>query len=332
MLTRGLARRRQECARGQVRGRSRQPDHAQDFRCRVRIPDKRRQLGIHVNQKRDLLEAVRGISTIPTIPTVLEKITLLLQNPQTSAEEIGRAITTDQSLASKVLKLVNSAFYGFPGKISTITHAVVILGFSTIKNIVLTASIFDVFRKKGHRYAGFDMEKFWFHSIACGAASQSVAKFIGSSEREEAFIAGLIHDVGKIIECQYLEKEFTQIVRETQQKNQLFFDSEKQLFEVTHQEIGGLLCQSWNLPENLQNAVKYHHNPSKSRSHYLTTAIVHCADILVRAMDLGNGGDNKIPRMSDQVWQSLGLENLSLQSLLENVNDEVEKTTIFMQI
>jgi HD-like signal output (HDOD) protein len=121
-------------------------------------------------------------------------------------------------------------------------------------------------------------------------------------------------------------------VRETRLKDQLFFDSEKQLYGVTHQEIGGILCESWNLPENLQNAVKFHHSPSKNRPQYLTTAIVHCADILVRAMDLGNGGDNKLPRIQDQVWQNLGLENLSLPTLLESINDEVEKTKIFMQI
>jgi len=286
-----------------------------------------------VKQQRDLLTTIRSISSIPTIPTVLEKITLLLQNPQTSADEIGRAITTDQSLSSKVLKLVNSAFYGFPGKISTITHAVVILGFSTIKNIVLTASIFDVFRKKGQAgLGGFDMERFWMHSIACGAASQSLAKCIGSSEREECFIAGLIHDVGKILLCQYLNEEFRAIVHETRSANSLFVDAEKRLFGVTHQEIGGVLCESWNLPENLQNAVKYHHTPSKNRAYYLTTAIVHCADILVRALDMGNGGDNRLPRLQDQVWQNLGLDNLSLPTLLENINDEVEKTKIFMQI
>lgn len=286
-----------------------------------------------MKQQRDLLTTIRSISSIPTIPTVLEKITLLLQNPQTSADEIGRAITTDQSLSSKVLKLVNSAFYGFPGKISTITHAVVILGFSTIKNIVLTASIFDVFRKKGQAgLGGFDMERFWMHSIACGAASQSLAKCIGSSEREECFIAGLIHDVGKILLCQYLNEEFRAIVHETRSANSLFVDAEKRLFGVTHQEIGGVLCESWNLPENLQNAVKYHHTPSKNRAYYLTTAIVHCADILVRALDMGNGGDNRLPRLQDQVWQNLGLDNLSLPTLLENINDEVEKTKIFMQI
>jgi HD-like signal output (HDOD) protein len=286
-----------------------------------------------VKPQQDLLKTIRSISSIPTIPTVLEKITMLLQNPQTSADEIGKAIITDQSLSSKVLKLVNSAFYGFPGKINTITHAVVILGFSTIKNIVLTASIFDVFRQKDEQQlGGFDMEKFWLHSIACGAAAQSIAKFIGSSEREECFIAGLIHDVGKIILCQYLNEEFLVIVRETGLKNQLYIESEQQLYGVTHQEIGGILCDSWKLPENLQNAVKFHHMPAKNHAHFLTTAIVHCADVIVRAMDLGNGGDNKLPRILPAVWQDLGLESIAMPSLLESVYDEVEKTKIFMQI
>jgi HD-like signal output (HDOD) protein len=280
----------------------------------------------------DLLATIKKISTIPTIPTVLEKITLLLQNPQTSAEEIGRAITTDQALASKVLKLVNSAFYGFPGRISTITHAVVILGFATIKNIVLTASIFDTFKKNDPANNNFDMEKFWFHSVAVGAASKSIAKFVGSSESEECFIAGLIHDIGKVICCQYLAAEFGQIVQLTNHMGQLFVESERQLFGATHMDIGGYLAESWNLPENLQYSVKFHHIPSKSRNHFMMTAIVHTADIFVRAMDYGNGGDAKIPSIDTVVWESLGLGSVPLEPLLEAISDEVEKATIFMQI
>jgi HD-like signal output (HDOD) protein len=290
-------------------------------------------ISLNVKQQHDLLKTIRGISSIPTIPTALEKITMLLQNPQTSADEIGKAIITDQSLASKVLKLVNSAFYGFPGKINTITHAVVILGFSTIKNIVLTASIFDAFKQKERQQlGGFDMEKFWLHSIACGAAAQSIAKFVGSSGKEECFIAGLIHDIGKIILCQYLNEEFLVIVRETRMKNQLYLESEQQLYGITHQDIGGILCESWKLPENLQNAVKYHHSPARNRAHFNITAIVHYADIIVRAMDIGNGGDNKLPRVEPNVWKELGLDNISMPALMDNVFDEVEKTKIFMQI
>jgi HD-like signal output (HDOD) protein len=278
------------------------------------------------------MQTIEGISTIPTLPTVIDKITRLLQNPKTSAEEIGRAVTTDQALTSKVLKLVNSAFYGFPGRISTITHAIVILGFSTVKNIVLTASIFDAFKRKGSAPGGFDMEQFWYHSIACGAASQAIARMIGSAEKEECFIAGLIHDIGKIILCQYLPSEFNQVIVNTRSKNILFYQSEKELFDMTHQEIGGYITERWNLPKNLQNAVKYHHIPSTSRDHYLTTAIVHCADIFVRALDFGNGGDMVIPLMADHVWKNLGLETASLQPLFESISDEVEKATVFIQL
>lgn len=280
----------------------------------------------------NMLEKIQTISTIPTLPTVIAKIAKLLQSPQTSAEEVGRAITTDQSLASKVLKLVNSAFYGFPGKISTITHAIVILGFSTVKNIVLTASIFDAFKNRKTVVSDFNFEKFWLHSIACGAAAQAIARHIGCKEKEECFIAGLIHDIGKIIECQYLPAEFMQVVAHVKEKNCLFYDAEKELFKTTHQEIGGFLAQRWNLPENLQNAIKYHHIPSPARSAYTVTAIVHTADILVRALDFGSGGDARIPLISDEAWKELKLEGVVLQALFETISDEVEKATVFMQL
>lgn len=285
-----------------------------------------------MQQKKAILHTIENISTIPTLPVVIEKLTRLLQNPKTSAEEIGKAITTDQSLASKVLKLVNSAFYGFPGRISTITHAIVILGFSTVKNIVLTASIFDAFRNKGGSIPGFDLEQFWQHSIACGAAAQSIAKQIGFAEKEECFIAGLIHDIGKIILCQYLPQEFESAVKLTQEKGCLFYESELELFDATHQEIGGNLAQRWRLPENLQNAVRFHHKPATVKDSFMITGIVSCADIFVRALDKGNGGDDKIPSLDETVWKNLGLEYINLPNLFDTITEEIDKALIFLQI
>jgi HD-like signal output (HDOD) protein len=277
-------------------------------------------------------KTLENVSTIPTLPIVIEKITRLLQNPQTSAEEIGKAITTDQALASKVLKLVNSAFYGFPGKISTITHAVVILGFATVKNVVLTASIFDAFSKRVSLSQNFDLGKFWLHSIACGAAAQCIARHIGFSAKEECFIAGLIHDVGKILMCNYLPDEFELVIRNRIQKDCLFYESEKEVLSITHQELGGIIAERWNLPPALQNAVKFHHYQVQDRDFQTVTGIVHASDILVRAMDIGNGGDNKIPQMSDTVWTNLGFESIQLQALLEDIESEVDKATVFMQL
>jgi putative nucleotidyltransferase with HDIG domain len=277
-------------------------------------------------------KTLENVSTIPTLPIVIEKITRLLQNPSTSAEEIGKAITTDQALASKVLKLVNSAFYGFPGKISTITHAVVILGFATVKNVVLTASIFDAFSKRVSLSQSFDLQKFWLHSIACGAASQCIAKHIGSSAKEECFIAGLIHDVGKILMCNYLPDEFEMVMQDRIRKDCLFYESEKEVLHITHQELGGVIAERWNLPKELQNAVKNHHYQTQDKDFSTVTGIVHAADILVRALDIGNGGDNKIPQMSDAVWTNLGFESIQLQTLLEDIESEVDKATVFMQL
>jgi HD-like signal output (HDOD) protein len=274
---------------------------------------------------------VESIANLPTLPTVLERITRLLQNPRTSAEEVGRAITTDQSLSAKVLRLVNSAFYGFPGRIGTITHAIVILGFATIKNIVLTASIFDAFKKRGRTIEGFDMEKFWMHSIACGAASQSLAKIVGFENKEECFIAGLVHDLGKVVLYQYLTEQFEQITSSIREHDGLFYDTELSLFEFTHQDVGGFLAEHWKLPTLLQNTIRYHHLPSPQHDNYMVTAIVHCADIFVRALDYGNGGDNKIPLISQRVWKDLEMEHINLLGFFENISDEIDKAMVFIQ-
>jgi putative nucleotidyltransferase with HDIG domain len=308
-------------------------DHAADFHRRIPVshPEELTRKS-PVNYQTDLRTAIENISGLPTLPTVIDRITRLLQNPQTSAEEIGKAITVDQALASKVLKLVNSAFYGFPGKIGTITHSVVILGFSTVKNVVLTASIFDIFHRKGSPLGSFDIEQFWKHSIATGAASQAIAKHIGFEQKETCFIAGLLHDIGKLILCHHMPAEFARIVNNAAAKEILFYESERELFDLTHCEVGDILTRKWNLPPELQQSVLHHHNPSPSHNHYMVTAIVHAADIFVRALDYGNGGDNKIPVMSENVWRNLGLEHLPLQPLVETIGDEVEKAMIFLQI
>lgn len=285
-----------------------------------------------MSDKINLLDELSDISSVPTLPTVVSRITTLLQNPQTSADEIGHVITTDQSLASKVLKLVNSAFYGFPGRISTITHAVVILGFSTIKNVVLTASIFEAFKASKSDDTYFDMGKFWMHSIACGAAAQTIAQQKGVPNKEEFFIAGLLHDIGKIIMLQYLPDEFEKVLHSLKEENRLFYDAELSMFSTPHPSIGGYLTELWNLPQNLNYAVKFHHNPSMEREHFEITAIVHAADIIVRALNLGNGGDFKIPSANADVWKYLNINEKTLPKLLYQINEEVEKATIFLQI
>lgn len=271
------------------------------------------------------------VSSLPTLPTVITKMSQLLQDPRTSAEEVGKAISKDQAIASKVLKLVNSAFYGFPGRISTITHAIVILGFGTVKNIVLTASIFDSFGGKGES-GPFDLEKFWLHSISVGAAAKVISRHTSFRAQEEAFIAGLLHDIGKIILSQFAKPQLAVALKIVAAKNCLFFDAEKEGLGITHQEVGGWLAGKWNLPKELAAAVQNHHYPHGAGDHARLAAIVHVADILIRAMGIGSGGDNKIPLLNQEAWKTVGIKDGTMQKLLEDIDEEVEKASVFLTI
>jgi len=266
-----------------------------------------------------------SLKSLQTQPDVIARITQLLQNPSTNAEVLGRAIRTDQVLASTVLKLVNSAFYGFPGRIGSISHAVVLLGFSTVKNIVLTATIMDIFKMNIN--SKFNMQDMWKHSLACGAAAQCLARALGIEQKEECFIAGLVHDIGKAIMFQLMPDDFIRVIECADKTKTLFYDSECKLLGINHQDIGGILIELWHLPAPTLNAVSYHHNPPGAQisADYTMTAIVHCADILARALGYGNGGDNKIPRISDNVWNTMGLDSVDLERLFDSIEIELER-------
>ncbi|MFP4520588.1 MAG: HDOD domain-containing protein [Fibrobacterota bacterium] len=283
-----------------------------------------------MQQKEELKQITDKITGLPTLPTVITRITQLMQNPHTTADEVGKAITTDQSLASKVLKLVNSAFYGFPGRINTITHAIVILGFNTVKNIVLTASIFEVFG--GRDSDSFDIEKFWLHSIACGATSKTIAEHLKLKSAEECFISGLLHDIGKLIFDQYVNEDFAKVVKAASKKNILIKDAENEMMGVSHNEIGGWLCNKWKLPDDLRNAVQYHHSPELADDKTMTTTITHFSDVLVKALNYGSGGDNRVPQVSEYSWKKLNMNRNTLDKMLPVIDSEVDKAAVFLQI
>jgi len=275
--------------------------------------------------REDIRLQLQTLRTLQTQPAVIAKISQILQNPATNADELGGAIRTDPVLASTVLKLVNSAFYGFPGKIGSINHAIVLLGFSTVKNIVLTASVLELFKMNidGDK---FNPQAFWKHSLACGVAAQSLAQAVGYERKEECFVAGLLHDIGKLIMFQLIPKDFMRVIDFAGKTKSLFYDAERKLLGISHQEIGGMLIEQWRLPPQILNAVASHHNPSAGNGDDCKlAAIVHCADIFARAIGYGNGGDNKIPIINDSVWDRLGLENTDLLLLFDNIEKEWRK-------
>lgn len=280
-----------------------------------------------------ITESVIGL---PTLPSVVSKMIELVDNPKTSAASLARQISTDQALTSKILKLANSAYYGFPREISTVNLAIVVLGFNTVKDMGLSVSILDAFKGRGEsKY--FDVTKFWEHSIACGVACRMLARLYQYRIAGEAFVAGLLHDVGKVVLNQYLHNEFCEIMKRVYEKDILLLDAEKQVLETTHAQIGGWLVDKWNLPPAIADAIRFHHKPLKTKKHKEMTLLTCYADYLVRYARVGESGNKAKPELDPEVRDALtgmGIptDGPSLDEIQMNFLAEFDKAEAFISI
>ncbi len=274
---------------------------------------------------------IDGIAGLPTLPTVLQRATKLLQDPDISAADVGRVIVKDQAIASKVLRLVNSAFYGCQRQISTISQAVVILGFNIVKNLILSVSVFESFSYDSQT-EGFDRYRFWEHSIACGAATRVISRHLGVKDPEEAFVGGLLHDIGKLVLEQFLNEEFVKILRLVNERGVPFLVAEEEVLGMGHPEVGRSLAQRWNLPPPLEETIAYHHNPASAEVELKLVSACHLADVLVKAMGIGHSGDDFVPEINKRIWEGLKLDLKTISGWLGEIGDEVEKSSSFLTL
>jgi len=270
----------------------------------------------------DLENRLAKIADLPTLSIVARNIIQITQNPKSSALEVGRGISQDPALVSKILRIANSTFYGFPGKISTIPHAVVILGFVNIRNLVLAASISKIFSSKGEN-GHFDREGFWKHSLACGVTSKLIAKRSGMKNLEEVFIWGLLHDVGKLVLDAYFNEDFTRVVHLAREKEVLLRDAEQELLGFGHAEVGGIVADKWNLPPAMIKVIRFHHNPTEANESMRMAAIVHLADVLCRAIGVGDGVDSKVPCVDKESWRLFRLNKQTIKRLFSEMEREI---------
>jgi len=273
-------------------------------------------------------KVISDLEDLPTLPRIVLRITELVNNPKCSAQDLARVITDDQVLTARLLRLVNSSFYGFPQKISTVTGAIVLLGFDAIRNLLLSTSILELFRDKGKKKRSKG-EDFWDHSLGCAVAAKVIGEFLGNEKGEELFVAGLLHDIGKIVEMLFLPEEFAEITSLVEEKDVLMVVAEKEVLDYTHMDIGRLLAEKWNLPEKFIEVITHHHSPEKADGFSQETAIVHLADILVRALEIGWGGDNKIPVLNKTAWKILGLELSDIEFFMERIEVGFSDINVF---
>lgn len=228
----------------------------------------------------EILKKLDRIDDLPTLPAIAMEVNKMLDDYNTSIKDLSNAIEKDQSIASKILKLVNSAFFGLSSKVSNIPHAITLLGFNTVRNAVVSVSIMKSLPSEiGHEE--LDIKEFWTHSVGVAVTSRHLAEKSKTNNPDDCFITGLLHDLGKIVLAQYFPELFKRAWETVRSNGLTFYEAEKQENPVDHARIGAYMAKRWNLPFHLIDTIRYHHSMSKNAHDANLLMIVHFADIIL---------------------------------------------------
>lgn len=271
-------------------------------------------------------DAVLRIRDLPTLPTVLGRILATAADPDASALDLGKHIAADQSLSATLLKLVNSAYYGFYRQIASISHAIVMLGFLEVRNLTLTAT---AFRTLGIGNSEMDRTQLWRHSLGTAMAAERLAKLL-KLQIEGTFESGLLHDMGKVALDMLYPDEFREAAHRAQSQGRYITDTETEIFGMDHAEVGGILGEHWNLPPVVVEAIRYHHRPQEASIEPALVQIIALANFLTYQAGLGELSNGLPPVFPKEAAESLGYDEAYGKDILEMLESNQEKIDEFV--
>ena len=274
--------------------------------------------------KRKTPEALlKGLVEVSSLPFIYIKINEAVNNPLSSIQDINEIISGDPGLTSRLLRLVNSAFYGFRSKVDTVSRALMMVGTQQIRDLALATSVMSLFKGiPGHLVS---MESLWRHSVACGLAAGMLAKVRQSEANGERFFtAGIIHDIGRLLIYKKLPETAKEMLLRCKDSKEPLYLVEKEVLGFDHSELGRALAQSWNLPPNLEEVLAYHHVPWEAKQYPGETCVVHIADYIAHALQLGDSGEWYLPPLDERAWKLGGIPASVLSSTSDRLKQEFE--------
>ncbi|PID79269.1 hypothetical protein CSB20_10910 [bacterium DOLZORAL124_64_63] len=270
------------------------------------------------------------IQEIPTLPIVYQELFQKMQDPKIGVPQVAEIISQDQALTAKILHLVNSAFYGYSKQITTISRAVVILGFQAVRSAALAISVFDYFN--GEDDSQIDMTEFWHHSIATASICKILAAEAKINQREEAFVVGLLHDTGKLIEKRYFSNDFDELVNVAQEQHLTWYEAEKALFQINHAIIGKAVFRAWNFPPSVVDAVQFHHTPDSSAKYPQLAALAHLGDYMSYPLGYAAPGAYPPEGCDPSALKTLGITLDDCQRLVPKIREDIEASMEILKL
>jgi putative nucleotidyltransferase with HDIG domain len=268
---------------------------------------------------RTLKSKIEGLQTLATIPAVAKRILELVGNPTVSLGEISRFISHDPVLTSRVLRMVNSPIYGFPGRISSVNQAVLLLGLNVVRGLLFGVTVFDLMQQT--------MIGLWEHSMGCAILSRLIALKKGLKDAEEMSIDGLLHDIGKVVLVLKFPDEYEKVMDQAREKDFTVYEVEADYFSTTHATVGAWVAEQWSFPKPLIDVIRYHHKPHLSKVAPMETAIVHFADVLLRGRGFGFAGDFTVPPLHPSAWELVRLSEPDIKSILREAESLLEEAS-----
>ncbi len=280
----------------------------------------------------DLIDKIfNTVNNLPTLPTVYSTLSEAIEDPNTNTERLAQIISSDQVSSFKILRVANSPFYGFHGRIDTISQAILYLGFNEVRNIVFALSVINFF-SKDKLLLHFRPVDFWAHSIGVGIATRMIGSAAGEKKLENYFLAGIFHDIGKLLFFEYAHKEYASVLELLESKQLRIKDAEVEIFGVDHARVGQMLAEKWKLPESIQDAIFYHHTGVVRNQSNNLVASVHLGNIVARIMELGYAGDNLIPEPNYKIWETIKIPNGAFTNMRKSLKEDFELTVRLMLV
>ncbi|PMP71307.1 MAG: histidine kinase [Thermodesulfovibrio aggregans] len=263
----------------------------------------------------DVIAKIEKIESLPTIPPILKKILSVIEDPRVSLQKITDFVSSDPTLTARVLKMVNSPVYGFPGRISSVSHAMVILGLNAVKGLLLGVSVFEIMQK--------NMIGLWEHSLSTAIFARIIAMKRQLQAPEEISIGALLHDIGKVIFIMAFKDEYMKIINSAQEKESFLYEIERQYFGLTHAEVGGIIAKKWKFPQKLIEPIMYHHRPQLAEKFQMETAIVHISNILALARGVGYSGEIFVPSVHPFAWEILNFKSDEILEIFKEAEEPI---------